>query len=52
MPRAALALLLCGCEWGGAGGAGRTALELANRAGYARSRVETVVLRARADDLE
>ena len=44
---AALALLLCGCGWGGVGRqttAGRGALELANRADYARARIETGVL--------
>ena len=42
--RAALALLLCGCGWSGAGVAGRGALEVANRAGYARARLESTVL--------
>ena len=42
--RAALALLLCGCGWSGVGGAGRGALEVANRAGYARARLESTVL--------
>jgi multiple sugar transport system substrate-binding protein len=45
--RAALALLLYSCGWsgvGGTGGTGRGALELANRAGYARARLESTVL--------
>jgi multiple sugar transport system substrate-binding protein len=45
--RAALALLLCGCGWGGVGRpgtAGRGALELASRADYARARIESSVL--------
>jgi multiple sugar transport system substrate-binding protein len=44
MRRAALALLLYGCGWSGAGGAGRGALELAHRGGYARARLESTVL--------
>jgi multiple sugar transport system substrate-binding protein len=44
MWRAALALLLFGCTWSGAGGAGQGALELANRAGYGRARLESTVL--------
>jgi len=43
---AALALLLCGCGWSGAGETGTRsrALELANRAEYARARLESTVL--------
>jgi multiple sugar transport system substrate-binding protein len=41
MRRAALALLLCGCDWSRAGGG---ALELANRAGYGQARLESTVL--------
>ena len=44
MRPAALALLLCGCGWSGAGGAERGALVLANRAGYGRARLESTVL--------
>ena len=50
--RAALALFLCGCGWGGVGRpgtAGRGALELANRADYARARIETSVLASYLD---
>lgn len=44
MRPAALALLLCGCGWSGAGGAERGALVLANRAGYGRARLETTIV--------
>ena len=44
MWRAAVALLLCGCGCRGAGRAGRGALELANRVGYARAHIESAVL--------
>jgi multiple sugar transport system substrate-binding protein len=49
MWRAALALLLCGCGWSGAGGQRGSALELTLRAGYARARLESTVLRAYLD---
>lgn len=52
LPWAALALLLYGCGWSGAGesdGTGRGALDIASRAGYARARLESAVLESYLD---